>query len=87
MTWRDVPVLEAILRLDRRGELATPSQIADETILHVGDVYDSIAALVSAGVIEIVNPPSDGADDAIVVRLAAPLETIRRFGIMGRTIA
>jgi len=80
-------VLESILRLNRRGQLATPSHIADEAILHIGDVYDSIAALVRAGIIEVVNSPSDSSPDAIVVRLAAPLETILRFGIMGRTIA
>jgi hypothetical protein len=84
-TWRDVPVLESILRLNRRGQPATPLQIADEAILHVGDVYDSIATLVRAGILEVVPSPDDHSRAAIVVRLATPLEIIRRFGIMGRT--
>jgi hypothetical protein len=84
-TWRDVPVLESILRLNRRGQLATPSHIADEAVLHLGDVYDSIATLVNAGVIEIADAPTHFADNAIVVTLTAPLEAIRRFGIMGGT--
>jgi hypothetical protein len=79
-----LPVLESILRLNRRAQLATPSHIADEAILHLGDVYDSIATLVNAGVVEIADASTGDSSDAIVVTLIAPLKAIRRFGIMGR---
>jgi hypothetical protein len=52
-TWRDVPALEAIVRLTRAGRLPTASAIAEEARLHLGDVYDAIAVLVSRGYIGI----------------------------------
>jgi hypothetical protein len=82
-TWREIPVLEAILRLNRRRQLATPAQIADEAVLHLGDVYDSIAALVSAGIVNVADSPSEGPSDAIVVTLTGPLESVLRLGIIG----
>jgi hypothetical protein len=83
-TWRDVPVLESILRLDRAQESATPERIAEEAILHLGDVYDSIAHLVALEIVEVDEAPRERiADDEIIVSLASPLRALIRFGVMG----
>jgi DNA-binding MarR family transcriptional regulator len=54
-SWREVPVLEAVLRLGRLGETATPASIADEAILHADDVSASISRLVDAGYLDVLD--------------------------------
>ena len=76
-------MLEAILRINRHGRLATPPTIAAEGVLHLGDVYDSIAALVTAGIVVVVAPSDDSAPDAVIVSLSAPFDALTRFGVMG----
>ena len=80
--WRDVPVLEAILRLTRAGRAPTPEVIADEALLHLGDVYDAIALLVSLDYVYI--EARNGGDDAseIVVSLSDPLRLLLRHNIL-----
>jgi hypothetical protein len=58
--WREAPVLEAVLRLDRAGDDATPEAIAYESILHVEDVHLAIEALAADGYVQVA--PVDGAD-------------------------
>jgi hypothetical protein len=83
-SWREVPVLEAILRLNRTGRIATPERIAEEAILHLGNVYDSVAALVSAGYVEIDEAVSENASDStIVISLAEPVRALLYFGPLG----
>ena len=82
-TWRDIPVLESILRIDRHHRVATPETIANEAVLHVGDVYDSVAALIAGGILEIVASPDDASSDTIIVKLSAPFDALTRFGVMG----
>ena len=77
-SWRDLPALEAILRLNRGGIAATPERIAEEAILHLGDVYDSVAALVSSGFVDVEDVGS-----AIVISPAEPLRALVYFGPIG----
>jgi hypothetical protein len=83
-TWRDLPVLEAILRLNRAGRTATPERIAEEAILHLGDVYDSVAALVSSGYVDVDEAnPEDASDSTIVISLAEPIRALLYYGPLG----
>ena len=61
-----MPVFEAILRIARGNETVTPERIAQEALLHLGDVYDALAELVTRDYIRIM---SDGehADPAVVL--------------------
>jgi hypothetical protein len=57
-SWREVPVLEAVLRLTRHEQLATPEAIAAEAILHPDDVGDAIRQLVADGFVELLHVDS-----------------------------
>lgn len=72
-SWRDVPVLEAVLSLGRRDEIATPAAIAAEAILHYDDVSNSIAALVDAGYLDILGVASEELADTTIVTPSAAL--------------
>jgi hypothetical protein len=74
VAWRDIAVLETLLRLMRTGRVATPELIADEAILHLGDVYDGVAGLVAAGLVTVSEP--DDRDDGVVVSLSMPLRAL-----------
>jgi hypothetical protein len=65
-SWREVPVLEALLRLTRHDELATPETIAAEAILHPDDVTDAIRQLAADGFVELLRV------DAVTVVSPAP---------------
>jgi hypothetical protein len=69
-TWRDEPVLEAILRLARAGRLPTANAIAEEARLHLGDVYDAIAVLTAHRYVRIGNTekPGDAPDLTLPLR-------------------
>ncbi len=66
--WRDVPVIEAILRLTRTQRVVTPRRIADEAVLHLNDVYDSIAHLVAAGYVAVT--ALEGGDDVGAIAIS-----------------
>jgi len=58
-SWRETPVLEAVLRLTRRNELVTPENIAAEAVLHFDDVCDGVAELIRAGYLDILEIVTD----------------------------
>jgi hypothetical protein len=72
-SWRELPVLEAVLRLGRLERLATPEAIADEAIMHVGDVADGIARLVEMRFVDTLELASNGS----VVRVVEPTAALR----------
>ena len=84
-SWRDIPVLEAILRLNRSGRIATPENIAAEALLHLGDVYDSIAALIKVGIIEVAASSDEVTADALVVTLSRPFASLIRYGVLSES--
>ncbi len=71
--WRDVPVIEATLRLTRTQRTATAQTIADEAVLHLSDVYDSIAHLVAAGYVGVTSLDGDEDAGAVAVSLTPAL--------------
>jgi hypothetical protein len=73
--WREAPVLEAVLRLARTGDDATPEAIAYESILHVEDVHLAIESLASGGYVSVV--PADG-DDIHSPLVVTPTLALRR---------
>jgi hypothetical protein len=70
-SWREQPVLEAVLRMSRRQEYATPDAIAAEAILHRSDVDDGIHELVRAGYVETAEVPTDDGGKTTIVMLRA----------------
>jgi len=70
-SWRELPVLEAVLRLGRLDQLATPDAVADEAIMHYGDVADGIARLVEMRFVETLEVASDGAALTVIEPTAA----------------
>jgi hypothetical protein len=70
-SWRELPVLEAVLRMTRRQEYATPEAISAEAILHLGDVDDGIRELVRAGFVETAEVPTDDGGKTTIVLLRA----------------
>jgi hypothetical protein len=60
-------VLEAVLRLARHEQLATPELIAAEAILHPDDVRDAIGQLVDDGFVELLDISSDELGRVIIV--------------------
>jgi hypothetical protein len=75
-SWREMPVLEAVLRLTRRGELVTPENIAAEAILHFDDVCDGVAELIRAGYLDILEIVTD--ESTTILSLSAALTTLVR---------
>jgi hypothetical protein len=57
--WRELPVLEAVLRLERLDQIATPETIAAEAILHLDDVRDGVIHLVDDGFLETLEITTD----------------------------
>lgn len=64
-------MLEAVLRMSRRREYATPENIAAEAILHRDDVDDGIHELVRAGFVETAEVPTDDGGKTTIVFLRA----------------
>jgi hypothetical protein len=83
-SWRELPVLEAVLRLERLDQIATPEGIAAEAILHLDDVRAGIECLVGDGYLETLEITTDaGARTTIVSRgpgLRSILHSARRRG-------
>ena len=75
-SWRELPVLEAVLRLERLDQIATPEGIAAEAILHLDDVLDGIACLVEDGYLETLEITSDGGTRTTIVTPGPGLRTI-----------
>jgi|tagenome__1003787_1003787.scaffolds.fasta_scaffold17358433_1 hypothetical protein len=66
-SWRELPVLEAVLRLERLDEIATPERIAAEAILHLDDVRAGIDCLVDDGYLETLDiTTAQGAHTTVV---------------------
>jgi hypothetical protein len=68
-SWREQPVLEAVLRMSRQQVYATPDAIAAEAIMHLGDVDDGIYELVRAGYVETAEVPTDDGGKTTIVML------------------
>jgi hypothetical protein len=50
--WRELPVLEATIRLTRAGTEITPEHVADEAVLHLEDAQLGIDELVRRGFLD-----------------------------------
>jgi hypothetical protein len=50
--WRELPVLEATIRLARHGVDITPERVADEALLHVDDARLGVDELVRRGFLD-----------------------------------
>jgi hypothetical protein len=75
-SWRELPVLEAVLRLERLDQIATPEAIAAEAILHLDDVLAGIECLVGDGYLETLEIASDAGTRTTIVSPGAGLRTI-----------
>lgn len=75
-SWRELPVLEAVLRLERLDRIATPEVIAAEAIMHLDDVFDGIACLVEDGYLETLEINSDAGTRTTIVTPGPGLRTI-----------
>jgi hypothetical protein len=90
-SWRELPVLEAILRLGRLDQIATLETIAAEAILHLDDVRDGVVGLVDDGYLETLEITTDGGARTTVVSPGPGLRSIlhspRRLGSLPRAPA
>jgi hypothetical protein len=75
-SWRELPVLEAVLRLERLDQIATPEAIAAEAILHLDDVLAGIACLVDDGYLETLEITSNAGTRTTIVAPGAGLRTV-----------
>ena len=75
-SWRELPVLEAVLRLERLDQIATPETIAAEAILHLDDVRDGVVCLVDDGYLETLEITTDAGARTTIVSPGPGLRSI-----------
>jgi hypothetical protein len=75
--WRELPVLEATIRLARAGVEITPERVADEAVLHLDDARLGVDELIRRGFLDRLSVTSTDGGHEEHVTVSFVVGTVR----------